>query len=472
MNASENYFPVNEDLNDPPVSDIITIEASVSNVSNPVITPADFKYNKEVALSFGFDDALINQYYHAFALFEGHRSCLNGKTYPGLKYTDGTGKMISFRGTLAIPAAGMREQENASEPANFSAKEAKEMINAGWGISNHSWKHGGGTQYYNRLADVKQAEKIFWKKLGIRPLVGTTPSNDAGFMYTFLNTGYLCHYSNFNEGNGELTKFGRMSSKSVPEIPFNLDRAFRGDEFKNEEMAYKKSYIDEIFDASVDGNKEFGTDFTHGPGQADNFDAFYTYALKHPKNTNQDRLWVPGVQEFLEYFAVKRNTVIKHVIKGTALTISIDQTAVHHNIRNRDMSLLLTGVNLEAVTRSTGANQVTFNPATGLINIYAINTAKVTDPSTDVMPAQIKSVTAAGNSVRILFDKRVKQTEIAGYTINGKKALILSGLGESWYINFNSPVAGSKLSYRSHEGNAVTESTGLKVCDYIDYPIR
>lgn len=458
-----------------PTADIIIIKAKVSKVSGPVIEMADFKYNKEAAMSFSFDDALINHYWHAFPLFNGGRSRLNGKIYPGLKYSDGTGKKIAFRGTLVIPAAAMREDENASNPNSYSIKEAKAMINAGWGLSNHSWKHGGGPsnpKYYNRLYDVKQAENIFWKKLGIRTLVGTTPANEPGFMYTFLNTGYLCHYSTTNEGNSDITRYGRMNAKNVPSTPFNLDRAFRGDEFKKEEMAYAKAYIDEIFDASVNGNKEFGTVATHGPGQPDNFDAYFNYALKHPKNTGQDRLWVPGVQEFLEYFAVKRNSKIKKSLTGNELTITIDQSGVHHNTRCRDMSLLLSGLKLEAVTSFTGANEVTFNPLTGLINIYAINTAKVTDPALDVLPAQITSLKASGNSVHILFDKAVKQTSTQGYTINGKKAQILSGLGESWYLNFKFPVAGKMMTYQSHEGDAVTTKTGLRVCDYIDYPIK
>jgi hypothetical protein len=458
------------------VSDLITLKVTISNISDPVIRTADFKYNKEVAFSFGFDDGLYQHYGHAFALFNGGKSHLNGKTYPGLKYSDGTGKMIAFRGTLVIPGTCFRADENDSKPYSISVREAKAMVNAGWGISNHSWKHGGGgpdyPNYYDRLRDVKLAESAIWKRLGVRPMVGTTPSNEQGFMYTFLNTGYLCHNSTTNEYNSEITKYGRMSSKDVPSTPFNLDRSYNGDSYSKSELAAKKTYIDEIFNASVNGNKEFGNEFTHGPGDADNFDAFYTYALKHPKNTSQNRLWVPSVPEFLEYFAVKRNSVIKKSISGNVLTINIDQSQVHHNIRNRDMSLLLTGMKLHAVTGASGANQVTFNPATGLINIYAINTAKVTDPALDVLPAQIIKVTASGNSIHVLFNKPIKQTLAGGYSIDGKKATILSGLGESWYINFNFPVKGKKMSYRSYDGNAVTQRTGLKVCDYIDFPVR
>ena len=475
MNVSHNNLPDPAAAANAAVSDFITIKANVSAISNPVITTADFKYNKEVALSFGFDDALYNHYAHVFPLFNGGRSKLNGKTYPGLKYSDGTGKMIAFRGTLVMPALALREDENASKPYSLSVREARAMINAGWGLSNHSWQHGGGPDnplYYNRLYDVKQAESIFWKKLGVRPLVGTTPSNEPGFMYTFLNTGYLCHNSNTNEFNSDITKYGRMSADDVPSTPFNLDRAGRGDAFSREEMPYKKAYIDEIYDACVNGNKEFGNEFTHGPGEPANCDAFYTYALKHPKNTNQNRLWVPGVPEFLEYFAVKRNSVIKKSVAGNVLTINIDQSGVHHNIRFRDMSLLVAGLKVDSIISTTGASQVTFNPATGLINIYAINTAKVKDPALDVLPAQIKRLTASGNSVHVIFDKPVKQTYAGGYSINGKKSTILSGLGESWYINFNFPVAGKKMSYRSHDGNAITQGTGLKVCDYIDFPIR
>jgi len=476
MNVPLNKATDTELTNPGPVSDLMTIKAIVSNVSNPVIRTADFKYNKEVAFSFGFDDGLYQHYGHVFPLFNGGKSRLNGKTYPGLKYSDGTGKMISFRGTMVVSGTAFRTDENSSKPYSVSVKEAKAMINAGWGISNHSWKHGGGgpdyPTYYNRLKDVKLAEIELWKKLGIRPMIGTAPSNEQGFMYTFLNTGYLCHNSTTNEFNSDITKYCRMSSKAVPSTPFNLDRQHNGDAYTKDELAAKKAFLDEIFNASVNGNKEFGNEFTHGPGDPDNFDAFYTYALKHPKNTNQDRLWVPSVPEFLEYFAVKRNSTIKKSITGKVLTIDIDQSAVHHNIRSRDMSLLLTGMKLESVTSASGANQVTFNPTTGLINIYAINTAKVTDPALDVLPAQIVSVTSSGNSIHVLFDKPIKQTLAGGYSIDGKKSTILSGLGESWYINFNFPVAGKKMSYRSFEGNAVTQRTGLKVCDYIDYPVR
>lgn len=452
------------------MENIITIKATVTSVTAPTVTMADFKFNKDIAFMCGFDDALINQYSHMFPLFTGGVSGMNGVNYPGLKYSDGTGAMVPFHATMVVPVGGLRVIDNEDNPASYSYVKLKQMVDAGFGINNHSYYHGGGDTPWDIVDTIKKAEQALFDYMGYRPIVGTTPASEFGYMYTFEILGYLLNNSTFNEGNAEMTRYGKIRPNDVPTSFFNLDRAYFGDNYTDSEAADSKRYIDEIYNDCDNGQKMMGNMFTHGPGEVNNFDSVYTYLLNHPKNTNKNRLWVPSVQEFFEYFHVKRNTVINQSVAGNQLTLTLDQTNVHPNIRNRSMSLLLKGLNLTSVTSITGADKFTFNAATGLINAYKVDGSATINPSSDVLPPQIKAVIAKGSGVNIYYDKPVTQSKMGAFTVSGKTVTGLTGSGNLWTVSLNSaPTSANKLTYKSHNGDAA--AGGLRVADYPGFPI-
>jgi hypothetical protein len=456
-----------------PATNVITIKAKVSNVTIPSISKADYKYNKDIAFMQGYDDALYNHYHHAFKVYNGGYSSLSNKTYEGLKYSDGTGKMINAHGTLVLPALSI-QPAGSDNNAQLHWDWVNEMVAAGWSISNHSYAHGNTApefRYYDRLRDIKNAEQIFYDNAGYRTLVGTAPASESGFAFTFGNLGYFIHNSTANEFGALQTFYGSATFENTPDTYFNLDRNYQGDAFTNEQRDAMKAYIDEAWNDAKNGIKSFHNAFTHGPGDWQNFDEVSNYMLYNPTVPNsQDKIWLAGVQEFFEYKHTRQNTSISNSINGDDLTIVLNQKNIMDNVRDRSLSLLLDGLKIDSIVSVSGNQEVTFNIQTGLLNFYNIDTTRLKDPSTDVLPAQLISVVADGNYIRLTYDKPVTQSKTAGYTIENNFCSGCTGSGTNWSLAFALPPAGF-LTYKSWMGNATTVGTDKKVCDYILYPI-
>jgi hypothetical protein len=463
---------------DPGITDVYTLKFAVSNVGNISIAPADFKYNKEVAFAFGLDDNAPGAYIHGTPLFYGGVSGFDNQNYPGLKYGDGTGKQIPFKWTLIIPAESIKSVSDNSAVSGNDVQ-IRDSINKGSRVNNHSWKHGGGPNnplYYDRPGDFIQAQKIFYDKFGgYVPRVFTTPASEDGFMFTSRNLHGLAHNSTYNEGRSELTIYGKMRSDQVPSTWFNLDRFYPdSDVYDDAAIARYKAYLDSIFDLCDSGEKWFSNAFNHGIYNTNlqNVNSLYQYALNHPKNTGQNRLWVPSVQEFLEYFETKRLSTITHSISGGVMTVIIDQTNLPKNSRCRDMSLLISGCTINSLVDKSAPDDVTFNGSTGLINFYKDDVSRSIDPTDPSQhSAFITSVISSGNSVIVTFDRNVQHTSADGYSVNGLTLQGYSGNGKTWTFNFNGSTANKFLTYKSFEGNCITIDNGYRTGDYISYPI-
>jgi hypothetical protein len=463
---------------DPEPTDVYSLKFAVSNVGNIAIVPADFKYNMEVAFAFGLDDNAPGAYVHGVPLFYGGVSGFDGQTYPGLRYSDGTGKSIPFRWNLVIPADSIKEvSQNSQISGNFD--QVNDAVNKGSGISNHSWKHGGGPNnpiYYDRPNDFIQAQKIFYNRIGgYVPRVFTTPASEDGFMFTSRNLHGLVHNSTYNEGRSEVTIYGKIRSDQVPTTWFNLDRFYPdSDVYDADAAARYKGFIDSVFNLCDNGEKWFGNGFSHGIYNTNLqiVNEFFQYALNHPKNTGKRRLWVPSVQEFLEYFESKRLSTITHSISGGVMTVTIDQSNVPKNARWRDMSLLISGCTINSLIDKSGADDVTFNSSTGLVNFYKDDRTRSIDPTDPSQhSALITSVISSGNSVIVTFDRNVQHSSADGYSVNGLTLQGYSGNGKTWTFNFNGSTANKFLTYKSFEGNCITIDNGYRTGDYISYPI-
>lgn len=470
MKASRRYIIGAGDPVDPtePTPDSIILKVQVTGVTSPLVDLADFKFNKNMAFAVGFDDTLIAHATHMMPLFVGGVSGVNGVTYPGLKYSDGTGKMIPFHATMVVPVGAIRDVHGESGAASFSWVHAQQMLNNQFSFNNHTFYHGGSPTNWDKFDDISKGHQKLYDKIGYRPLIGTTPASEIGNLFTFKNLGYWCHNSTFNEGAGDITYYGGFIDPSDFPTEFcNLDRGYFGDSFTTSEANAMRGYIDEIFDASEGGEKMFGNMFTHGPGDIANFNSVYQYLL----SKGGSKLWVPSVQELFEYFHVKRQTAISQSLVGSELTIVLDQVDVEKNVRDRTMSLLLSGCTIQSVTVE-GANDVTFNASTGLINVYKVDGSKTINPANDITPARLISVVASGNNVVITYDKAVTQSLTQGYGVSSRTVTGLTGSGTNWTLSTNGATAGQTLTYRSNNGNAITPGSANKaVCDYINYPI-
>ena len=254
----------------------------------------------------------------------------------------------------------------------------------------------------------------------------------------------------------------------------NGGKALKDENYKNlkTQCIYK---FCERASAGGGGHKMVASMFTHGLGDAANFSTAYTELLTHPKNTNQNRLWVPSTQELLEYFHVKDNSVITKSVSGSKITITIDQSAVHHNVRNRGMSLLLSGLNIVSIDSVSGVDELTFNVSTGLINIYKQDTSKTVNPALEVQPPKVLAFIKSGNNtVDVYYDKVVTQSVASAYTLTGKgNVTSVTGNGTNYTITYASAIGDSDtITYSARYGNAVAvETKGKRLTDYLGFPI-
>ena len=237
--------------------------------------------------------------------------------------------------------------------------------------------------------------------------------------------------------------------------------------------------MDGLFTLSTGANKYMGHAFSHGPtgtAQLANFARFVQYIQDHPNN--KDRAWLAGMQEFYEYYEVKRDVMPVQKLVGNKLIMTLDLAAINPNNRYRDMSLLVNADAAISTVNVLGADSSSFNAKTGLINLFKQKTTGFTDPALDPLPPQIKSVTtsaAAPYEVTIVYDRAVSQSGFAGYTVSGQTITGISGSGTTWKLTLSSSITSGQvltLDYRMQAGTAADAvNAAARVCSYIAFPI-
>lgn len=456
-------------VNPDPSDNIITIRARVTGSGTPVVTPAKCKYGKKIVLSIGFDDALAGQYTYAYTKFKN--------TF----YDDGTGKQIPCHMTLVLPASAVKpDSDNNTNSLNVS--QVAEMVAGGASINHHSDQHNGTA--FDRVKDIIDGLYKFWDRFGYKTTIGTPPASELGFLMTFKNFGFQAENSPVDDGTNIQKIYGKGYIDDIPTDKFIIfDRAHRGDAWNADEEVGVKQYFDEgMTDWNANHKELWYNIFTHWAGQVNQdgtpivaeinrFKGLIDYALNNPALDTPNITAILGVQEQFDYLVCARTSVVTKTLVGDLLTITIDQNAVHHDVRFKTMSLNLSGVAISSIESHTGCDQVTFNPTTGLINAYLENAGTATDPRLDPKPAQFTSVIGSGNDVIITFDKAVTQSLTAGYSIAGLNVTGLTGNGRFWTVSFNTSVANKFLTYKSYLGDAVTVENGMRAGDYVNYPI-
>jgi len=475
----------------PPVANLITVEVTFSSKpATATASFADMKYNKSAGLILVKDDGGIGDYSAVFPYLNGG-SAVDGVTYPGVSYTDGCGKPVKWKYTFALVGQDTKGNDShlGVNPTITSWTQYKQIVQAGFSIANHTLTHGAGTTFYDRLNQVKANEKVIFDALQYRTRTFVIPANYEGLTETAVQLGYPFIGSQFgapspdgnnDPGNVTINWNSRVKVNPLPSLKKLLvSRLNLGDNWTDTDVANAKKFVDNLFTTSTGNTKYMGHAFSHGPTGAQqlaNFATLVQYIQSHPGNS--DRTWIPGMQEFYEYYEVKANVVQTQKLANDKLLITLDLATVNPNNRYRDMSLLVNSDAAIASVRVTGADSSSYNSQTGLINIFSQKTKGFTDPALDALPPQIKSVStskAAPNEVEVQYDRAVTQSGIAGYTVAGKTITGIRGLGLTWTLTLSDAITPGQsltLDYRMQSGTAADAADATsRVCSYIAFPI-
>ncbi|WP_158795396.1 hypothetical protein [Pedobacter sp. L105] len=457
----------------------VRLEIEMKKAIKPDFYFTDLPYDKNKGLMLMKDDASITDYTMVLKILSG--GVVNGKTYPGFTYTDGTGKKIGYKYSFAInPNEGhTTDLENVT-----SWDQINQIIAKGHAFMNHSLFHGGT----DKLKAIKDAEKNMWTHTHYRMTEIAVPSNDEGYVTSGLQLGYHLITSQFGEpvpdGNNDPGNQNISWGSFIPMTTQNFNKVLvsrynLGDQWNSAELKVSENFIDEIFSGSNTGKKPIGAAFSHGPFKEskdapDNFFAFLTYIQNHPGN--HDSAWITSSKDLMNYEQTKAAVIVisKHYDAATKkFIIILDMKNVDPNVVSRNLSLKITGGTISTV-HGQGSNDITFNPLTGLINIYKTDRSKVIDPYQDALPPQITSIVAKGKIILLLYDKPVTQSKIEGYDVPGNKVISLSGDGKTWQLHLlNTVQSPQTLFYRMQLGDAIqTGNHKMHVCNYAGQPIK
>jgi hypothetical protein len=473
-------------------ADITLTVTFTGTPTNPTTTFADLKYNKSIGFIPVKDDGDVGDFNVVFPYVVGGTAG-DGSSYPGLTYTDGAGKPVKWHYTFAWCA---NNTHDGSNNAMTSWAQARTMFASGAiDFTNHSLTHAA---YFSRYYDLKQNEINLFNQLGIKTRTFTVPTDYEGFVETAFSLNYLLTASQgygpggyaSDDNNGPVTYNVLWTEKVKSNEPRRLitTRRWWGDYWTATELSNATKWVDAAFNASTGTSadtKFVYQGFSHGlnypfsnPSQFVNYKAFLQYINNHSKNG--DRAWIPGLQEFAEYLEVKKGVIKSQSVLGNVMTITLDYSKLSQDLMWRDVSLLVGGGRINSVSVS-GADDFSYNPATGLINIYKKKTSGFANPSYDVIPPQLMSVAKSGSNTTVIdltFDKEITQRMAAGWTVttagNNNPITTLTGSGKNWQITVqNGIVRGqlTKVDYRMQRGNAVDAITGKKVTSYIGYTL-
>lgn len=450
----------------------------ISKAESPEFYFTDLPYDKNKGLLLMKDDGLISDYSVVFKMLNG--GTINGKKYPGLTYTDGTGKKIGYKYSFAINPND-RHDNDLNNVTSWT--QINEIISGGHAFMNHSLMHGGT----DKLKSVKDAEKNMWKHTRYRMTDFVVPSNDEGFVATSLQLGYNLISSEFGEpvpdgnndpGNKQVI-WGSMIPVSTHDFKNVLiTRTNLGDQWNKAELVDAKRFIDRVFNSADEKKKFIGAAFSHGPGvqpeSINGFFEFLMYIKNHP--ANNDSAWITSSKELMDYEKTKAGVVVvskNFNAKTGKYKIVLDMAKVDPNVTNRGLSLKIKG-GLITNVKAEGANAVTFNTSSGLINMYKTDKSRVTDPFKDILPPQITNIKASNNIIFVTYDKPVQQTKINGYEISGNKVTALKGSGKNWQLIMENRITSKQnFSYRMHIGDATQSGQkSLRVCSYIGSTIN
>lgn len=475
INTNGGTPPVNNEL----VTLVITFN---STPLSPTALFADMKYNKKSGMMLVKDDGAKEDYTQAFAVLHGGFPASNGITYPGIRYTDGCGNPVEYHYTFAINDAIVRGPLN---PGAATWDDYKAMFPYDYRLSNHTWAHGGGDKGYDKYYQIRQNElSIYNNSGGQRTRTFVIPTADEGYSFLAPYLGYKLIGSTFGseevaDDDGNLVQYSSaIDVKTINQARidrFLFSRAFAAN-WEQQDLEGLEDLVNRVITDSASGAKKvMGHMFSHQldrDGDITNFITFLNYIKNH--SGNQDTMWMPNMAEFVEYYETKLNVVKSQSVVGNKMTITLNLAGLSKAMEYRDMSLLISGgtINNVEVTNAT----VTFNPSSGLINVFNRNLT-IKDPNTDVVLPQILSAVVSGTTIVMTFSRAITQTQFsnskgAAYKVLNNTVLSVTGSGTVWTINCQAQIgSGKSFDYRMQRGNAA-DINGLKVPTYIGYPLN
>lgn len=318
-------------------------------------SPSPLRYNKKHAITFDQDDNLRGVYKAIFPLFMGGTPALyvSGEYFDqaasaGRFFNDGFGNQIPFKANTVSWVINNNDIDYwawASDNLNsgrLGYSDLQEMMDAGFGISSHGYYsdiqvRGDDTialcpRYYRNWLE----ENTGYIPLSFDQPGGTTYNTDI-WIAAWFDIGAL--YGVLGSGGGYTPVRVDNVDHSTLSEPIITTRY----SMESKTLVDLKATIDQLM---AEDNNQWLRCFSHSiqvsPTSYLNYDAFVDFT-DYMQNTYANSLWVPSVNEIIEYFHVRDNVTFSTIAGASASekTLNIATGDIPIYIKNRNLTFQL-----------------------------------------------------------------------------------------------------------------------------------
>ncbi len=317
---------------------------------------------------------------------------------------------------------------------------------------NHGYNHGS----FNLYDDIHLNTLKFWEKFGLLCNCGVNPGSESGYL-----------------ASGPLNYVGIwMSEFGVPGMDDDYDimqkmfptvidlyrqgctRYYCGNSINGAAITQFTTYVNDHYDDCTGVGDAVGyfPFFYHGTVYEDSMDNFHAMNQVIMNHANYENAGIYTIQEAYDYERVyRRDEIIGNKLYTYLSYSGIERHLMYFNasfiVANADADII--GVTVESTIEDTS---VTFNPTTGLINMYAENPFVFNPNNNPVLP-KLLTATADGDTVLLVYDKSVEQTLEGAYEVWNAARTVqnivtgVSGTGTTWTVQCTDTVIATDKLY-------------------------
>lgn len=318
---SVNYYTFNS-------ADYSTLHLYFDRVpENLEINIAPLRYNKSFAYSLTLDDGKIDGFSYAFKLLNGGDVAETGEHFNGLYYTDGCGHSIPFKAALAWNSVNSSFYDiHIDTPDYITWVQLAEMIQAGWGVLNHSFSHAAyaETDYDFQITENQNTVQ---QKVNYSMNHFVVPSGDLAYVDPAFSSGNIAVYSN------KIEFLGYPNGINI-ESPFPSDRLSIYRRYMSSDQ-YDTTNIMEKINAVARESQEtplWWLDFTHRviPSLVSGsllWNTFKYYMQSIEQDFGQqglDNIWFAPQTSVLNYLLVRDHTTLNYAQNGQEVIVYLN----------------------------------------------------------------------------------------------------------------------------------------------------
>ncbi|WP_305661242.1 gliding motility-associated C-terminal domain-containing protein [Daejeonella sp.] len=487
--------PVEDPVSSP---DLYTIRIKLTNPTYATYSHAKNPYNKSMVSIFQVDDSPATVYNLMYPYLRGGQTA-GGFISPGVKSTDGCGNDLFWNISVACFIHDINGVDLLAQGGNYISWPQLATVTAngpglqrGFDFMNHGFG-GSAVLQKDRYKQIFLNNKAAFDHLGFSPESLVVPDTQIGFRYGANSMGM------------DVTSQAGVEPLKDGAVPLAQD-AFSEDVYAAVQNPYffrrnhwqetnnpalvneHKAYILAAYNRSLTKPLMYNW-FSHGPGEigTSNF-AYYRQVIEYMQSLAGDNVIGLSLDQYLGYqktMHAAENGSGKSVSLSPDgyLNISFDMSGLQKTVRHRLLSLIINSdAQIDSITWTENIKAVTFNPATGLVNIQ-LNEITPVDPATlpvrpTIIASSAKIFAEAPDKIRFELDRPISQSIAAAYEVEGNTVLSVSEVPDSggliWEISCQNDFLSTDvvtLTYKAELGNALDSGNGSRMLTYSKLPV-